>query len=43
MWIEADPSEDRVVAAPAPSEHILWFRLPFKIMRWTILSDTLGK
>lgn len=42
-WIEADPSEGRVVTAPAPSERILWFRLPFKIMRWTILCDAPGK
>ena len=43
MWIEADPSEGSVVAAQAPTERILWFRLPFKIMRWTILCDPPGK
>jgi hypothetical protein len=39
FWIEADPGEGRVVAVRAPSGKNPWFRMPFKIMRWTILGE----
>jgi hypothetical protein len=42
VWIEADPTEGRVITVSAPSEKNFWFRLPMKIMRWRTLGDQPG-
>lgn len=38
IWIEADPAEQKVLIARAPSETVLWFKGPMKIVRWEILE-----
>lgn len=37
-WIEADPAAQKVLMATAPSETVLWFKGPMKIVRWEILE-----
>jgi len=37
-WIEADPSEGRVITVAAPSVGNSWFQSPMNIVRWTVLQ-----
>ena len=37
-WIEADPTERRVITATPPVQGNVWFQIPMKIVRWTVLS-----
>lgn len=37
-WIEADPAAQKVLIAAAPSEAVLWFKGPMKMVRWEILE-----
>jgi len=37
-WIEADPAAQKVLIARAPSEEMLWFKGPMKIVRWEMLQ-----
>jgi cell wall-associated NlpC family hydrolase len=39
VWIEADPGVGRVVAVPVPAPDNPWFRVPIRIVRWTILEN----
>ena len=39
VWIEADPGLGRVVAVPVPAPDNPWFRVPIRIVRWSILDD----
>lgn len=38
VWIEADPAAQRVLQATAPSEEMLWFKGPMKVVRWEMLQ-----
>jgi hypothetical protein len=42
IWIEADPTEGRVISLSTPSADNFWFKTPMKIMRWSILGDQPG-
>ncbi len=37
-WIEADPSEGKVIVVHAPSTANGWFRGPMRLLEWTLLS-----
>ncbi len=39
VWIEADPGVGRVVAVSVPASDNPWFRVPIKVVRWSILND----
>lgn len=39
IWIEADPGVGRVVAVPVPAPDNPWFRVPIRVVRWSILDN----
>lgn len=38
QWIEADPTEGRVITVAAPTKDNIWFKVPMNLVRWSVLA-----